>query len=347
VRPRKRVASAAAERSPGVVRIEPLDPADSATVAGVVTLWRAANPVDYPEDPPLCPLWERGRIVHPMPSEPSEFHVARDGADVVGVLDLALPQRDNLTTGLLEIVVHPQARRSGVGTALFGTTRERMARLGRKLLVLETLAEGPGAAFARAVGAEPGLVEARRRLVVNPESASLCDQLLAAARPHAAGYSVVRWRGDTPEPYLDGIAYLTGRMSTDAPMEDLAWEAETYDRERIREREAVFAARGRRAYTTAVVHDRTGRMAGFTQLCFDSCNATHAWQWDTIVDPEHRGRRLGTVLKVENLRFTREHEPQLRTVTTWNAASNAHMVAINEAMGFQPVDLWCDWQLRL
>jgi len=34
-------------------------------------------------------------------------------------------------------------------------------------------------------------------------------------------------------------------------------------------------------------------------------------------------------------------------VTTWNAASNAHMIAINEAMGFRPIDLWCDWQLRL
>jgi GNAT superfamily N-acetyltransferase len=329
------------------MRIEPLDPADRATVAEVVSLWRAANRVDYPDDPPLCPPWERGRIVRPMPSEPSEFHVARDGAEVVGVLDLAAPQRDNLTTGLLEIVVHPRARRRGVASALFGTTRERMAQLGRKLLVFETLTEGPGEAFARAIGAEPGLVEARRKLVVDAESTALSDKLLAAARPHAAGYSVVRWRGGTPEPYLDGITYLTGRMSTDAPMGDLAWEAEAYDRERIRERDAVFTARGRRAYATAVVHDATGQMAGFTELCFDSCNTTHAWQWDTIVDPEHRGHRLGAVLKVENHRFVREHEPQLRTVTTWNAASNTHMIAINEAMGFETVDLWCDWQLRL
>jgi GNAT superfamily N-acetyltransferase len=329
------------------MRIEPLDPADHAAVTEVVRLWAAAHQVDYPDDPPFCPPWERGRIDHPIPFEPSEFHLARDGADLVGVLDLGLPQRDNVTTGLLEIVVHPQARRRGVGTALFGLARERMHRLGRKLLLLETLADGPGARFARAIGAEPGLVEARRTLVVDAETGALADRLLAAARPNAEGYAVLRWVGGTPDRYLDGIAYLTGRMSTDAPMGDLLWEAESYDRERIRVRDAAFAARGRRAYVTAVVHETTARLAGFTELCFDPCSGSYAWQWDTIVDPEHRGHRLGAVLKVENHRFVLEHEPALRRVMTWNAVSNAHMIAINEAMGFRPLDEWCDWQLRL
>jgi len=337
----------AAERSLDVMRTEPLDPADDGAVAEVVALWQAAHEADYPDDPPFCPKWERGRITHPLPSEPSELHLARDGAELVGVLALDLPVRDNVTTGLLEIVVHPGARRRGVGTALLGVTRERMDRLGRKLLIFMTPTEGAGAEFSRAIGAEQGLVEARRRLVVDAETTALADRLLEQALREAAGYSLVRWRDDTPAEYLDGIAYLTGRMSTDAPLGDLAWEAESYDPERIRERDAIFAARGRRAYVTAAIHDATRRMAGFTELCFDPCNATHGWQWDTIVDPEHRGHRLGLTLKATNHRFVLGHEPQLRTVTTWNAASNAHMIAINEAMGFQPFGLWSDWQLRL
>jgi GNAT superfamily N-acetyltransferase len=329
------------------MRIEPLDPADRAAVAEVVRLWQDAYRVDYPDDPPFCPQWERGRITHPLPSEPSEYHLAYEGADLVGVLELSWPQRDNVTTGLLEIVVRPQARRRGVGTALLGVTRQRMDRMGRKLLVFMTPAEGPGAGFARAIDAERGLVEARRRLVVEDQTMALADRLLSQAMPYAAGYSLASWRDDTPEEYLDGIAYLTGRMSTDAPLDDLAWEAEAFDSDRIRERDAVPAARGRRAYTTAAIHDATARVAGFTQLCFDPCNASDAWQWDTIVDPEHRGHRLGTVVKAANHRFVRRHEPRLHTITTWNATSNKHMIAINEAMGFQPFDLWCDWQLRI
>jgi hypothetical protein len=33
-------------------------------------------------------------------------------------------------------------------------------------------------------------------------------------------------------------------------------------------------------------------------------------------------------------------EPQVRRITTSNAASNAHMIAVNEALGFVPVEWW-------
>ena len=32
---------------------------------------------------------------------------------------------------------------------------------------------------------------------------------------------------------------------------------------------------------------------------------------------------------------------------TWNAAVNDHMISINEAMGFRPVDGWNNFQLNL
>jgi hypothetical protein len=34
-------------------------------------------------------------------------------------------------------------------------------------------------------------------------------------------------------------------------------------------------------------------------------------------------------------------------VNTWNAGVNAHMVAINESLGFRPIDRWREWQLEL
>ena len=72
--------------------------------------------------------------------------------------------------------------------------------------------------------------------------------------------------------------------------------------------------------------------------------STHAWQSTTIVDPSHRGHRLGMAVKVENLIRTCAAEPDLRHVHTWNAEENTHMIAINEAIGFRPVDAWVTCQ---
>ena len=54
--------------------------------------------------------------------------------------------------------------------------------------------------------------------------------------------------------------------------------------------------------------------------------------------------RLGMIAKVVNLRTLRAQEPAVRMNDTFNAEVNAHMIAINEAMGFRAVDRWANWQ---
>lgn len=62
---------------------------------------------------------------------------------------------------------------------------------------------------------------------------------------------------------------------------------------------------------------------------------------------EHRGHRLGLLLKLTNLLWLREREPHLERIITWNATSNGPMLAINEAMGFELLDEWNEWRLAL
>jgi GNAT superfamily N-acetyltransferase len=59
----------------------------------------------------------------------------------------------------------------------------------------------------------------------------------------------------------------------------------------------------------------------------------------------HRGHRLGLLIKAAMLDLLAEREPQLRWVTTGNADSNSHMIAINEQLGYQVLDSWASWQL--
>ena len=63
--------------------------------------------------------------------------------------------------------------------------------------------------------------------------------------------------------------------------------------------------------------------------------------------PEHRGHRLGTLVKVANLYHARAERPELLVIDTCNADSNPYMVRINEAMGFRPHCRTTDWQLDL
>mgnify|MGYP002653344585 CR=1 FL=1 len=61
----------------------------------------------------------------------------------------------------------------------------------------------------------------------------------------------------------------------------------------------------------------------------------------------HRGHGLGLRVKAVNLLALREAVPTVRRVHTWNAGENAHMLAINTALGFRPVSLEGVWEKRM
>ncbi|WP_432900980.1 GNAT family N-acetyltransferase [Micromonospora matsumotoense] len=204
-----------------------------------------------------------------------------------------------------------------------------------------------GAAFAAALGAKAALVDVRRRLDVAALDRRRLAALLADARSAAAGYRTVRWRDLPPEEYLADVAYLEGRLLADAPMGDLEWEPEQVDAERIRGIERALDARGVRRYSVAAVHEASGRLVGWSLLSLAANTTRHAWQQITIVDPAHRGHRLGLLCKAENLAHTLAYEPELQMIDTYNAAANSHMIAINEQLGFRPAAGSTEWQLTI
>ena len=191
------------------------------------------------------------------------------------------------------------------------------------------------------------LADTQRRLDLTTVDDARLDGLLADAVAHSAGYSLLQWTGPTPDEHLPAVAALESRMTTDAPMDDLQWDQEVFDADRMRARDAVMTARRNRAYTTAVRHDATGVVVGTTMLTVADGVDGFAGQWQTIVEPEHRGHRLGMLLKVANLRYLQQHEPAVTFVDTWNADSNAPMLRVNVEMGFVPVRQWAEWELVL
>jgi GNAT superfamily N-acetyltransferase len=336
------------------IHVSALDPADDAVAGQALEMNAAAAAADVP-DLPLCPQRFLGGLRHPWPGDRTELRLAHLDAMPVGYLELSLPQLDNLENASAEIVVHPEHRRRGVGRALHEEAVRVARDHGRKRLMGHTVDQLPGGptrtraggAFAAALGAESVLAEVRRRLDVSVLEPAVLDRLLTEGWSRAAGYALVQWMNEAPEQYVDDVAYLDSRLLEDAPMGDLAWEPEKVDAKRVRDTEAALDARGSRRYHSGIRHEATGQLVAWTTLDFGATVPWHAFQQITIVEPRHRGHRLGAIVKIENLRFALAHEPDLRVIDTWNAAANDHMIAINEAMGFRPVDSWNNWQQSL
>jgi GNAT superfamily N-acetyltransferase len=329
------------------MRFEWLDPADADTIEAVVDLWAAAHRVDYPRDPAFARADARGRITCPNPSEPARFRLAYVGRELLAVAEIGTPLLDNTSTAIVDLIVRPYARRQGVGTALWQQVAEHCLASDRKLVMTDTLVPGAGASFARRLNAEAALHDVRRRLVVDADARERATRLAAAAAPAAAGYVVHSFLGPVPAAWLAGLAALMGRMSTDAPLQDLQWEPEVFDGARVRERETIDAACGRQVFTTLAVHAQTGAVVGYTRIAVAAEDPTAGWQHDTLVDPDHRGHRLGVLMKAANLAHVMARVPMLGEIITWNADDNRQMIAVNEAMGFAVFDHWVEWQLRL
>ena len=61
-------------------------------------------------------------------------------------------------------------------------------------------------------------------------------------------------------------------------------------------------------------------------VAVDAEQPANSHQHDTSVVREHRGHRLGLLLKAEMVLWLAEAEPEVEVVDTWNADSNAHMI---------------------
>ena len=91
----------------------------------------------------------------------------------------------------------------------------------------------------------------------------------------------------------------------------------------------------------------SGAIAGHTVVAVRGDRPQLGDQHDTTVVGAHRGHRLGLLLKAEMMRWLREDEPQLRTIVTSNAASNKHMIQINELLGYRVMYKEISWQRSL
>ena len=266
-------------------------PADRTTgddIAAVHRVLLAAQAADRPGDPPIRLEDVAARLGNARPDWRRPRWVARDGTGVVGYARLRLPLLDNPHLAFAELVVHPDQRRRGIGTALLRTLLDAASAADRTTLFGEANQGTGGEGFCRALGLEP--VQTHRISLLRLADVDWADLERVAAAADPPGYRVETWTDHVPDELLAGYTAAKNAMN-DAPFGDADFTDFVFTPETVRSDEESARSLGE-AWIVAAVHEPTGAVAAFTELLV-SRPAFRSHQNDTAVVPEHRGSGPG------------------------------------------------------
>lgn len=291
------------------------------------------------------------------PERQLDSWAAFDGGEIVGYGGLYLPLLSNVSMAFFEAAVLPGRRRQGIGSALVEHTVERARKAGRTMLLggawcpPDAGEDHPFRRFAAKHGFEPVSTEIRR-LQQLPVDEQLIQGWVDEAAPHHRGYRIETYVDEVPRHLLPSYVAAMNRLAADAPFGEIDFEPEAATVETYLERRSRDAKVGRRVHKTLAITsgaDGDEVVAGYTNLACPppGHDLPYAHQGGTLVLAEHRGHRLGIALKAANLhRFQADH-PERTLVSTTNSEVNGPMVAINETMGFRPVEVYAEFGRKL
>lgn len=291
------------------------------------------------------------------------FTAERDGR-IIGAVTAMYAQRDDSETLDFDLMVDPGHWGGGVEEALLAAIEEEAQRLGRTVVQTWTLhrpdppsdplqpstgwgvipANDPQTRFHLENGYTLEQVERNSAFDLRGPF-DLVERMLAEALAAAGDdYRVVTWTSPTPEEHIDSFAHVISRMSTDVPAGGLVIEEEKWDADRVRRRDARLRNQGLTVSVACVEHVPTSRIVAYNELVIGEDGTAATQQYGTLVVKEHRGHRLGVIIKCANLLRWREIAPESPRVSTFNAEENRHMLDINEAIGFVPVSYAGAWK---
>ncbi len=327
-----------------MVDIEQINPRNEAALKAWWQVGRAAT-ADRPGNP--WPLWEQSRVALPAPDPEREVTLlgAIDGREMVGAGMVILPSNDNLHLAGSAIYVDAERRRQGIGSSLLAEAQVIALGHGRTTITGEAYrtpnGSAPGEAFATARGFS----------VANRES--IKELALADFRVRREGltvdpgdYRMVTFDTLCPDEHVESFGRLLGMLLSEIPLGDLDLKASEWAPERLRAAEQRCLDTGRHRLTALALASDC-QVAGTSDVRINDTDHEHGEVGITIVDPAHRGHRLGLALKLATHDLALATYPSLVSLDTSNAEVNTHMNAVNEALGYRTIETLLELQKRL
>ena len=260
-----------------------------------------------------------------------------DRAAAIGHVELTTDPANSTLAGL-EITPAPDE----VSAAVLAELLRRARADGRTSVMAWGDYTSSADQFWTGLGAELRYTEQESRL----DMASVDPELMARwIEAGPADLELVHCVRHCPEDRIDALVATANAMN-DAPTDDLEIADTIVDAAMVRTEIEARAALGLE-YQGVLAVTADGEAAGTTEVFINRHRPASSWQWSTVVLPAHRGRGIGRWVKAAMWQRLRTTEPEVTGLQTGNAASNAHMLAINNEMGFQPTHLMGCWQADL
>jgi GNAT superfamily N-acetyltransferase len=324
-----------------MVTIRQVDPDDATAMAAYTTVSRASEYFENPHATPFTLEELREQFRNTDPSDDVRGWVGYKGDVAVATCMVVLFISDNTDKCWLRVDVLPEHRRRGHGSQLYDHALRQVKDAGRRQVLTSTDAPPeadethPYRRFLEKRGFRFSQREVHRILDL-PADEAVLDRLWADSEKHWADYTLADFEGLPPEDMREAYCVLLNQIVVDAPSGEIEFEEGGVTPESLVQREEASLAAQRTRYVTVAL-DADGVPVAHNVLVVPATDPEPIFNHDTMVLRAHRGHRLGSATKIQNLRRVAALHPDRTAVHTWNAESNSFMIAVNDAMGFHPV----------
>ncbi|MFC7757109.1 GNAT family N-acetyltransferase [Catellatospora bangladeshensis] len=330
----------------GQVKVREWDPRTAAAteITSLVALLNEVSAVDLPDDP----LWQDGMmrdyLAVTMPGERKLMWLVEEheGDAARGVPPLGAGSILLLgDIGVVEILVHPKARRQNIGRALLVEQVRTALRHNFTTLGVEVAGGTVAVDFYTSYGFMLAFTEIRSVLRLDTVDWFTLGDLAGGV---GAGYQIEFYADGPPEHLIAPYAAAKAEVRENYDLGDLELRPSSYEPERLQASLHTLAARGLKLYVVVAVQEKTGEVAGLTEVVVPAQRPGRADQYDTVVVPRHRGYGVGRAIKARMLFELRSAEPKLTEVQTWNAAINEPLIKVNQELGFVADRQWLEYE---
>ena len=319
--------------------------APSVEIEALLATLNAAVCVDLPEDPQWRVDAFREYLSVTMPGERRVCWLAEAAPGAAAKGEPVLGHANILLLGdigVVEVYVHPKARRSGLGRELLGAAVRRAYSEGFTSIGAEVIGDTSAIEFYERHGFRCAYVEIRNVLKLSTVDWLRLGEMADGVSP---GYRIEYYPGGPPEELYNAYAEAKEIVRESYEMGDLELRPSSYDPERLHASLTTLHARGLKPHIVLGIHEKTGKVAGLTEVVVPAQHPTRADQYDTIVVRDHRGYGIDRAIKARMLLELRSAEPELAEVQTWNAQANEAMLKVNAELGYRPDRDWCEYSV--
>jgi len=312
---------------------EQLSAAEITTFANLMTAMK--HELD-PTEAAVADGWVTARYYSSSSLYPKRFVAAVQNETFIGLAHIEIDRSgQNDDTMYIEIEVHPDRRRLGVGSALLEQTLDIAAEEGASKIVTFDVHSDATSSFWNHHGAALGYTERMSKLRIEDIDHELLDTWIDAAQPaRDDGYELRSWRVRCPDDDLEVFVGAINGMR-DAPLEDLDLQPELHTAASVREHEERWRSVGSETRLMMIVAP-DGSPASMTEMIVHSTRPEEVWQEATTTLEHQRRKGLGRWIKAAMLKDLLADQGDADFILTGNADSNASMLNLNVALGYKP-----------